>query len=106
MRHLASRVFITAVSLLLNCRIYDTQCGAKLFRRDVLSVFDEPFISRWIFDLEVYFRLKNLGAQAVEYPVMAWSEEAGSKLGVCSQCVPVLRDLFKIRRRYLRGAAK
>ena len=41
--------------------IYDTQCGAKLFDKKVLStVVQEPFCSKWIFDVEIIVRISRL----------------------------------------------
>jgi len=91
MRHYAGRVFATVVSLLLDLRIYDTQCGAKLFRSSDATrrVFAEPFRTRWIFDVEIFARLvrafRTQGGPPVErivyeLPLTHWCDVHGSKL--------------------------
>ena len=39
--------------------IRDTQCGCKMFSVNVLDVFDDPFISSWLFDIEIILRLRD-----------------------------------------------
>lgn len=87
MRHYLGRVFATAVSNLLNLKVYDTQCGAKLLRASTArAIFEEPFISNWIFDVELIARLIRHHAQddvenlMYEIPLRAWSDVAGSKI--------------------------
>jgi glycosyltransferase involved in cell wall biosynthesis len=86
-RWFTGRIFATCVSYVLKLPIYDTQCGAKIFRVDVAKdIFVTPFISKWIFDVELFARtILKFGYEAtrnktVEYPLSAWYEVAGSKI--------------------------
>lgn len=90
-RHYLGRIFATVVSLLLRLPVYDTQCGAKMFRNNaaIKRIFDRPFVSRWIFDVEIIKHLlaieTSTGGVMVEerfyeLPLEAWEDVAGSKL--------------------------
>jgi len=90
-RHYAGRLFATFASLTLDLPVYDTQCGAKLFRntRGTRFVFRQPFLSRWLFDVEILARLGQLGVRHAAYrtaqcvyerPLPAWRDVAGSKI--------------------------
>ena len=98
-RHLLGRWFATCAAVLLNLRCYDSQCGAKLFRIEhVECAFGEPFISRWIFDVEILMRLRE--RRLIEYPLHTWTDVGGGKINVFNAAVPTLIDLLRIRRRY------
>ncbi|MBN2360351.1 MAG: glycosyltransferase [Deltaproteobacteria bacterium] len=89
-RHYLGRVFATAASLLLRLRVYDTQCGAKFFRRSPVlrAALEQPFASRWAFDVELIGRLLEgrdgaapLSPEAfLEVPLQRWADVGGSKL--------------------------
>ena len=109
-RHYAGRLFATAASFTLRLRVYDTQCGAKMFRvtDEVRGVFADPFRSRWIFDVEILARLleRCRGAgesrperRMYEYPLPRWTDVQGSKLSL-RHYVNAALDLAGIWRRH------
>jgi dolichyl-phosphate beta-glucosyltransferase len=87
-RHYCGRVFATAASVALGISVYDTQCGAKIFRASerVKGMFAHPFRSKWIFDVELLSRYVSMaGAKRAEeliyeLPLARWTGVAGSKL--------------------------
>ena len=104
-RHVLGRIFAACASGILGFPVYDSQCGAKLFRRDAVDVFfEEPFLTRWLFDLEILARLRNhVGASVMdaarEVPLGAWNEVGGSKLRL-REMMHVPLELLRIRKRY------
>ena len=105
-RHFIGRVFATCVSLLLKIRIYDTQCGAKIFSKKICEViFVERFISPWLFDVELFARLLNVYGMektiqmSYEHPVSKWTDIDGSKVKPLF-FLKAPFELFKIVRHY------
>jgi glycosyltransferase involved in cell wall biosynthesis len=106
-RHYFGRVGATLISSSLGLAVYDTQCGAKIFRSsDTLrDVFSQPFLSRWIFDVEIIARyIARWGRDVVagsvyELPVMHWHDVTGSNVK-SHDFLRALQDLWKIRRAY------
>jgi dolichyl-phosphate beta-glucosyltransferase len=111
-RHYLGRVFATGASVALGLPVYDTQCGAKLFRvTPVLErIFAQPFIARWVFDVEILARFLALhpgGAAAAarsvyELPLKTWIDVHGSKVKV-TDATRAAVDLARIRRAYRRA---
>ncbi len=111
-RHYLGRCFATGVSIVLGLPIYDTQCGAKLFRATpaLRAVLSSPFQSRWIFDVEIIARFlafhnqdAQFAATAIyESPLPRWEDVAGSKVKPTDFLV-AFYELIKIRRTYRRA---
>ena len=110
LRHYLGRVFATAASLTLKLPVYDTQCGAKLFRITprVERLFAEPFCTRWIFDVELLARHQrelrasgetDVDHRVIEWPLQEWRDIGGSKLK-WTDFVRAAGELVRIWRRY------
>ena len=105
-RHYLGRCFATVVSLMLQMPVYDTQCGAKLFRvtPDLGKVLATPFQSKWIFDVEIIARFVALrggdpqfaSLAIYESPLPQWEDVGGSKVSP-SDFLVAFWDLLKIR---------
>lgn len=103
-RHYFGRIFATIVSqFVLKLAVYDTQCGAKVI--DFVTakhIFEKPFISKWLFDVELLKRLQkihNLKEVAKEIPLEKWEEIGNSKIKV-SDFLRIPFQLFQIYRKY------
>jgi dolichyl-phosphate beta-glucosyltransferase len=117
-RHYLGRVFASLASLTLGLSVYDTQCGAKVFRcgAALAAALETPFLSRWAFDVELLGRLligtpsstPVPAADFLEVPLGRWNDVPGSKLRPAAM-VGMLRELAIIwadlqrRRRAVQG---
>jgi hypothetical protein len=89
-RHLLGRFAATLISNALSMPVYDTQCGAKLFRASPLtaSLFATPFQAGWLFDVELLARYAEtkdwdrlaVAATLAEIPLLSWKDPGGSSV--------------------------
>lgn len=112
LRNLCGQIFAVAASVVLGVRFQDTQCGAKLLRAstELAELFADPFICRWIFDVEFMARLVSrrrgtaqprLGHVVYEYPLDHWRDVGGSKIRPGDFSVALV-DMGRIYWTYLR----
>ncbi len=112
LRHYFGRVAAGAASFLLGMPVYDTQCGAKLFRRTptISELFAEPYSTRWAFDVEILARwlgthpavtVPQMGTYLVEVPLRVWRDVDGSKVRLWHM-LEAPWDLLRIGLRYRR----
>jgi glycosyltransferase involved in cell wall biosynthesis len=75
------------IKKILSMDFKDTQCGAKIFHKDVINIaFKKEFVTKWIFDVEIfkrmtqYYGLKKAKKMLCEQPLKRWIHADGSKL--------------------------
>jgi len=75
----------------------------------VRRLFEDPFVTRWVFDVEILARLQRAHAAGavpapsdsiVELPLQRWRDVRGGKIGPADALEAIL-DLFRVSRRYL-----
>jgi dolichyl-phosphate beta-glucosyltransferase len=104
-RHYSGRVFASAASVALGAAVYDTQCGAKVFRStdSLAAALQTPFRSRWAFDVELCQRLFDGDrdvpgvpvAAFLEVPLEEWRDKPGSKVSLVAGAGALL-DVFQM----------
>jgi len=105
-RFFIGRIISTAISNTLRLTIYDTQCGCKIFHKEIAdSIFKESFISKWLFDVEIFFRAirlfgrENIHKKVKEAPLKEWIDTPDSKVSPL-YFFKLWKDLYDISRRY------
>lgn len=95
LRRNLARAFAKVMSLFLGFAIYDTQCGAKLFRvtPEWPHLWGSPFLSRWLFDVELLARYQVHGDRSLverlyEQPLESWQDSEPSRF--------LLADMLRI----------
>ena len=96
-RVLASRVFNALVRSFFKLQITDTQCGAKLLKREaVQKILPLLGLTRWAFDVDLLFQLRRAGLRITERPTV-WQDMAGSRLKVGRASLEMFLAICRLR---------
>ena len=87
------------LSACFHISVQDTQCGFKMFRRDVgRELFENIRETGYLFDLELLALANHFGYEVVEVPVN-WSEIPGGSMNILRDSPKMLMGLFRLRQR-------
>jgi glycosyltransferase involved in cell wall biosynthesis len=79
-RQFASRIFHLVVQCLFQMNLHDTQCGAKVMRREAVEkVHSSLRIADMAFDINLLYSLKRAGYRIREVPT-EWTDKLGTKV--------------------------
>ncbi len=91
---------------ILGMKFKDTQCGAKIMDKDIVkNMFNKKFITRWLFDVEIFMRMKRFYgkekamASICEQPLKRWIHADGSKLSM-KDSIKIVGQLMQIAVHY------
>ncbi len=102
-RELAGRVFNLYLRRLADIPFRDTQCGLKLWRREVARhIFKHQRLDGFAFDAELAVLATRLGYRVEEIPVR-WAHSDGSSLSMSRDAWRMSRDVLKIVRQLGKG---
>jgi len=96
-RQFASRVFHLIVQLLFWMNIRDTQCGAKIIRREAIEkIHPKLRIADMAFDINLLYSLDKAGFKILELPT-EWTDKVGSKVVLGNTSLTMLLSAIRIR---------
>ncbi len=96
-RKFASRVFHAIVQWFFRLNIHDTQCGAKVMKREVVEKI-HPYlhIADMAFDINLLVAIKHAGYRIREVPT-EWTDKAGSKVALFRSSLTMFLSVVRIR---------
>lgn len=95
-RRIQSRLFNSVIRLMFGLPFYDTQCGAKIFRKEAIDAVLPLLHSKGFeFDVELLWHLSKNGYSLIEVPVI-WNDTKDSRLRI-SDTISMFITLLRIR---------
>jgi len=93
---IVSFIFNRIVNFLFNLGIKDTQCGAKITKKEVYNeIKNDIFLNGFEFDVELLWRIKKAGFTIKEVPII-WSHDPRSKTNIKNH-PNLLYQIIKLR---------
>ena len=96
-RRFASRAFHLIVQFLFRMNLRDTQCGAKVMRREAVEkVHSSLRIADMAFDINLLYSLKCAGYRIREVPT-EWTDKIGTKVRLFGTSLVMFLSVIRIR---------
>jgi len=96
-RRIFSRCFHIFVEVLFQMHIKDTQCGAKVMRREAVETIHSSLrIADVAFDINLLYSLKKAGFTVREVPT-TWTDQIGSTIRLNKGAFGILLSVVRLR---------
>jgi glycosyltransferase involved in cell wall biosynthesis len=96
-RRIFSRCFHIFVEFFFHMHIKDTQCGAKVMRREAVeSIHSNLRIADVAFDINLLYSLKKAGFKVTEVPT-TWTDQIGSTIQLNKGAFGILLSVVRLR---------
>lgn len=94
---LKSKIFNFIARVLFLFPYSDTQCGAKLFTREAVAyVRPKMSITKWAFDIDLLYKLREGGFSVIEIPTV-WQSKEESHLRVIHASLEMFLAIVRLR---------
>ncbi|MBC5809806.1 MAG: glycosyltransferase [Candidatus Eremiobacteraeota bacterium] len=107
-RRIGSKLYKFFIHTFMGIPLYisDTQCGFKLYRREVAQrLFGAAFTDGFMFDIEVILRALHAKDRILEFPVL-WSNDPDTRYDPVKGTIRNLVELVKVRLAMARPAGE
>jgi len=96
-RIVASRIFNLLIRSILFLPYRDTQCGAKIFKRDTIkNTINQLSFSRWAFDVDLIYHIRKSGFKIKEIPTV-WRDKEYSKINLKKAGLQMFLAIIRLR---------
>ncbi len=95
-RRIAGRVFSFLTRMLMSFKYQDTQCGGKIFKKEVIkNIIQDIEVKGWAFDVGLLSCAYENGFAIKEYPI-TWYHDDNSKIKLLKHGVEMFISLIKL----------
>ena len=96
-RIVVSRIFNILVRIMFLLPYKDTQCGAKMFKKEVIKkILYETTITQWAYDIDLLYNCKKHNFKIRSVPTN-WYEIEGSKLNLKKASIQMFFAVIQLR---------
>ena len=93
-RKILGTIFRTIIKILLKITVNDTQCGYKLYKREIgKKIFKNITINKFEHDLEIILNAQKINQSITELPV-EWIHKPNSKLNILIDPIKMLYGII------------
>ncbi|MBS3075883.1 glycosyltransferase [Candidatus Pacearchaeota archaeon] len=96
-RIISSRIFNFLIRVLFFMNYRDTQCGAKLFKKQAIeAIISNLSITKWAFDVDLLYLLKKKGFRLKEHQTI-WKDREYSKINLKKAGLKMMLAIIRLR---------
>ncbi len=97
-RKIAGQIFYVVQRLFTNLKFKDTQCGFKLYPREIgKKLFEELKVTGWSHDIEILMRAERHQIPVINLPVH-WVHRKGAKISLFLDGFKMVFQIWRIRK--------
>lgn len=100
-RYILSKAYLYYSKTVFKHSLSDIQCGLKFFQNSesMPHIFKTPFTARWLFEIELLYRLKILNLSHSEFHLLHWSDVQNSKI-TFKEYIRIIKEIIFLTKTY------